>query len=160
MVSRKIFTCFFIAIILICVGSFVIPIYTHALSLQVGAECDVSHPWWAFWTSELRAYAKASWTHSKWIGQIIIPHWHSGEVSLYARIADNEPDTLPVDMSQDSSVPFWVNSLDGAISRYVTCEDWGIPRWKGDAYASSTISENGNPTNWSYDSDGSEATSF
>ena len=151
MFSKKTNACLLFATFLICIVSFLIPILTHALGLTLWAQCEVGHPWWAVWTSQIRAKASVSWSHPKWFGDMFLVHAHNGRFSCHARVGANEPKKV-------ENVPFAVSSLMGAVNKSYEETDWGYPRWDGDAYASSAISEYNNPTNWKFcSSDGSSS---
>ncbi len=70
-------------------------------------------------------------------------HAHNGKFSCHARVGANEP-------KKAEDIPFFVSSLLGPVNKGHKEQDLGYTRWEGDAYASSAISEYGNPTNWKF----------
>lgn len=128
---------------LICIVSFLIPILTSSLPLSLWAHCEVNHPWWAFWTTEIRAKASVSWQHPVWLADRFLVHAHNGKFSCYARVGANEP-------QKAENIKFIVISSQGPVNKGHKETDWGHPRWDGDAYASSSISEYNKPTNWKF----------
>ena len=92
-----------------------------------------------------RQKESVSWQHPQWIGGFIIPHNHHGYFSCHARVGANDPQKF-------SNVYFWLSSLNGTVNRSASKTDSGHPRWDGDYYASGSISENNNPSNWAHTS--------
>ena len=128
-----------IAIFLIAVGGFLVAVSTQALPLNINATCSVYDPWWS---SQTKAKAKVSWGHGKWLGDHFVVHSHTADFSLHARVGANN--------AQAETGRVGVSSLKRATSSSRTKRDSGTMRWDNDAYASSSISENGNPSNWSF----------
>lgn len=131
-----------IAILIFGIGTFLIPILTDAFSLSLSANAKVWSPWY---TSETKAKGSVSWQHPQWLGGLIVPHTHHGFFSCYARVGANEAQEF-------SNVYFWLSSLNGTVNTGASRTDSGHPRWDGDAYASGSISENNNPSNWAHTS--------
>lgn len=129
-----------IAILIIGISSFILPTLTDALPLSLWASCNVWSPWY---TSETKAKASVTWSHARWIGGIVVAHFHSGRFSCHARVGANKPKKV-------ENFPFFVSSLNSPVNKSHKEVDSGHPRWDGDAYASGAISEYGNPTNWKF----------
>lgn len=128
-----------ITIVIIVISSFMIPTLTQALSVTLWATCKVWSPWY---TKETKAEASVSWSHPAWIKDRIVVHAHHGHYSLHARVGANEP-------KKKENRLFYV--LSGKPVRKGKKEkDSGHPRWAGDAWASSSISEYHNPDNWKF----------
>lgn len=115
-------------LLLIFVGTLIFTNRTTAIHPNLTAECKIHSPWW---TPKTEAWAKVTWGH--WSGiQPEEPHWHTFRYSLYARVADGNPD-------QKSALVYHHSTTRS--SRWKIASAWGEPRWDGDAYSSGSITD-------------------
>lgn len=122
---------------------FFIHFSVNALTVGINATCKVWKPWWS---SQTRAKGRVTWIHPTTGGDLIVPHPHRVDYSVYARVGDQIPD------SQMDSAGFMSNKrFTTPDSR--TAFQKGTPRWAGDAYASSSISVHNDAENWRFCAD-------
>lgn len=125
---------------LLLTSGLIISLSTKALPLDVNATCSVGSP---LGTSQTEARASVTWLHQTTPFDLIVPHWHHLNYSLHARVGSNAPMEKMDGVSVKSTERFYPYK-----QKQVT--DLGNPRWEGDAYASSSIAETNNQTNWSF----------
>ena len=132
---KKVFFAF--SVVLIFTMSLMLIHSTKAIRPNLTATCSAKSPWW---TAKTHAKAKVTWGHWAGFGSQEIPHAHTFRFSLYARVADEPPDTK-------SGIVHHMSTKRGSDWRNVSVS--GRTRWDGDAYASSSISDQ-NPHYSSY----------
>ena len=121
----------------------------HATKLNISADSEVGPaPWLAFWDSKTHASAEIWYSHF-YSGHITGQHWHRFSYSLYARVA-NKVVKNPMNGG-------YGNISVGSLTRFFPSKQISIStsdheRWENDAYASASVSDNGDPTNWDFSS--------
>ncbi len=125
---------------LLLTSGFIISLSTKALPLVVNATCSVGSPWY---TSQTEARASVTWSHMTTGANLIVPHWHYLDYSLHARVGSNNPREKPAGVSVESTQCFYPYKQEQVV-------DLGTPRWEGDAYASSSIADRDDQTNWRF----------
>lgn len=132
---KKVFSVVYL--LLIFMSSLILTHTTKAIHPNLTATCSAKSPWW---TANTHAKAKVTWGHWAGAGSQEIPHAHTFSFSLYARVADKSPDTK-------SGIVHHMSTNRNSNWRNVSVS--GRTRWDGDAYASSSISDQ-NPNYSSY----------
>lgn len=125
---------------LLLTSGLIISLSTKALPLVVNATCSVGSPWW---TSQTEARASVTWSHTVTSFDLIVPHWHYLDYSLHARVGSNAPRERIGGVSVKSTERFFPYKQKQVA-------DLGTPRWDGDAYASSSIADRDDQTNWAF----------
>lgn len=119
---------------------FFISFLAHGLVVSLTATCAIYKPWWS---SKTRARADVTWIHPTTGPDLIVPHQHRVDYSLSARVGDQKPDKIEDHHTFMSSKRF-------TQAKRKTAYQTGVPRWDGDAYASSSISVQNDQDNWRF----------